>query len=106
MKKTKLTMAVALLVTASALFFTGCPKDPDVPYSGPVIPSPNPDPQPNPDPDPNPNPDPNPVTEEITNGFTAVGCCPSDNLTEVYASLRKLREEDFCPADAWILNNE
>ena len=40
------------------------------------------------------------------NGFTAVGCCPSDNLTEVYASLRKLREEDFCPPDAWILNNE
>ena len=28
------------------------------------------------------------------NGFTAVGCCPSDNLTEVYASLRKLREEN------------
>ena len=40
------------------------------------------------------------------NGFTAVGCCPSDNLTEVYASLRKLREEEFCPSDAWILNNE
>ena len=40
------------------------------------------------------------------NGFTAVGCCPSDNLTEVYASLRKLREEEFCPPDAWILNNE
>ena len=40
------------------------------------------------------------------NGFTAVGCCPSDNLTEVYASLHKLREEEFCPADAWILNNE
>ena len=40
------------------------------------------------------------------NGFTAVGCCPSNNLTEVYASLRKLREEPFCPADAWILNNE
>ena len=71
MKKTKLTMAVALLVTASALFFTGCPKDPDVPYSGPVIPSPNPDPQPNPDPDPNPNPDPNPVTEEITLDLSA-----------------------------------
>lgn len=40
------------------------------------------------------------------NGFTAVGCCPSNNLTEVYASLRKLREEPFCPPDAWILNNE
>ena len=40
------------------------------------------------------------------NGFTAVGCCPSDDLTEVYASLQKLRAEEFCPADAWILNNE
>ena len=40
------------------------------------------------------------------NGFTAVGCCPSDDLTEVYASLQKLRTEEFCPADAWILNNE
>ena len=40
------------------------------------------------------------------NGFIAVGICPSNSLTEVYASLRKLRGERFCPKDAWILNNE
>ena len=40
------------------------------------------------------------------NGFTAVGVCPSNSLPEVFASLRKVRLERFCPADAWILNNE
>ena len=40
------------------------------------------------------------------NGFNAVGVCPSNSLTEVFASLRKVRQERFCPADAWILNNE
>ena len=40
------------------------------------------------------------------NGFIAVGICPSNSLTEVYASLRKVRAERFCPAHAWILNNE
>jgi hypothetical protein len=39
-------------------------------------------------------------------GFVSVGICPSNSLTEVYASLRKLRSERFCPKDAWILNNE
>lgn len=40
------------------------------------------------------------------NGFNAVGVCPSNSLPEVYASLRRVRTERFCPADAWILNNE
>ncbi|MCR4859901.1 MAG: SPOR domain-containing protein [Bacteroidales bacterium] len=40
------------------------------------------------------------------NGFTAIGICPSNSLPEVFASLRKVRREKFCPADAWILNNE
>lgn len=39
------------------------------------------------------------------NGFTAVGICPSDNLSEVYESLKKVSKEKFCPAGAWILNN-
>ena len=39
------------------------------------------------------------------NGFTAVGVCPTDSLSSVCASLRKVRGESFCPADAWILNN-
>ena len=40
------------------------------------------------------------------NGFTSVAICPSNSLTEVYASLKKLRSEAFCPIDARILNNE
>lgn len=40
------------------------------------------------------------------NGFTSVGICPSNSLNEVYASLKKLRSEPFCPVDAWILKNE
>ena len=40
------------------------------------------------------------------NGFTAVGICPSDNLQEVYASLKKVSKEAFCPKGAWILNND
>ena len=46
------------------------------------------------------------TTIPFKNGFIAVGICPSNSLTEVYASLRKLRAERFCPKDAWILNNE
>ena len=46
------------------------------------------------------------TTIPFRNGFFAVGICPSNSLTEVYASLRKLRKERFCPKDAWILNNE
>lgn len=38
------------------------------------------------------------------NGFTAVGICPSDDISEAYASLRKVREGGVCP-DAWILDN-
>jgi len=46
------------------------------------------------------------TTIPFKNGFTAVGICPSNSLPEVFASLRKVRGERFCPADAWILNNE
>lgn len=38
------------------------------------------------------------------NGFTAVGICPSDNISEAYMSLRKVRDSGSCP-DAWILDN-
>lgn len=38
------------------------------------------------------------------NGYTAVGICPSDKITDAYDSLRKVRESGFCP-DAWILDN-
>lgn len=40
------------------------------------------------------------------NGVTAVGVCPTDDLNAAWAMLDKLRKESFCPADAWILNNE
>jgi len=40
------------------------------------------------------------------NGFTAVGVSPSNSLTAVFASLKKIQGEPFCPQDAWILNNE
>lgn len=46
------------------------------------------------------------TTIPFKNGFIAVGICPSNSLPEVYASLRKVRKERFCPSDAWILNNE
>lgn len=38
------------------------------------------------------------------NGFTAVGICPSDNISDVYSSLQRVREDIPCP-DAWILDN-
>ncbi len=38
------------------------------------------------------------------NGFTAVGICPSDRITDAYHALKQVRESGFCP-DAWILNN-
>lgn len=47
-----------------------------------------------------------PIRIEYRNGYTAVGICPSSSLPEVYASLQKVRQEKFCPADAWILVNE
>lgn len=39
------------------------------------------------------------------NGYTAVGICGSNSLSEVYASLQKVRQSGFCP-DAWILDNK
>lgn len=40
-----------------------------------------------------------------TNGLVAVGLCPSGTLLEIYESLKRLRTESFCPAEAWILDN-
>ncbi len=40
------------------------------------------------------------------NGFNVVGVCPSGDPGKVYDSLKKIREEDFCPEDVWILVNE
>lgn len=38
------------------------------------------------------------------NGFTAVGLNPSDKLVDVYESLVNIKQEEFCPADVWILD--
>jgi len=40
------------------------------------------------------------------NGFTAVGVCPTDDPSELLASLRRVRGERFCPKEVWILVNE
>lgn len=47
-----------------------------------------------------------PIVISYSNGFTAVGICPSNTLTEVYASLKEVKKLKFCPADAWVLVNE
>ena len=40
------------------------------------------------------------------NGYNAIGVCQTDHLPEAFTSLKKVKEEDFCPPDAWILVNE
>lgn len=39
------------------------------------------------------------------NGFTAVAVCPTDCLVTVFSSLKKVRNEKFCPDDVWVLDN-
>ena len=46
------------------------------------------------------------TTFACKNGFTGVGVCPSDNLPEVFKSLQEVKQQPFCPVDAWILVNE
>jgi hypothetical protein len=47
-----------------------------------------------------------PALITFRNGLIAVGVSPADNLTDAYASLKKVRQEKFCPSDVWILVNE
>lgn len=47
-----------------------------------------------------------PTIINFRNGFNAVGICPANNLNNTLGSLRKVRKEDFCPDDVWILVNE
>ncbi|MBQ9476913.1 MAG: hypothetical protein IJU63_03910 [Bacteroidales bacterium] len=35
--------------------------------------------------------------------LVAVGVCPSNSLVQVYHSLEAVRQQPFCPKDAWIL---
>ena len=47
-----------------------------------------------------------PVLVNFRNGFNAVAVEPSDNLQQVFSSLKKVKAESFCPPDVWILINE
>ena len=40
------------------------------------------------------------------NGYNAVAVCKTDDITEMYDSLRQLKRQDFCPENVWILTNE
>ena len=40
------------------------------------------------------------------NGFTSVCVCPTDDPAGILASLRRVRNEKFCPKEVWILVNE
>lgn len=39
----------------------------------------------------------------FSNGLTAVASCATDRVAEAVASLERLRQETFCPADAWLM---
>ena len=45
----------------------------------------------------------NASTINLRPGYTAVGVCQSDDIVEFANSLKKVREEVFCPKEAWIL---
>jgi len=40
------------------------------------------------------------------NAMTAVGINGTDSIVEAWESLKKVKGESFCPADAWMLVNE
>ncbi len=40
------------------------------------------------------------------NGYNAVAVCKTDDITEMYASLRQLKRQDFCPPNVWILTSD
>ncbi len=42
---------------------------------------------------------------DFRNGYTAVGICPADSIVTAYDSLKKVKEESFCPEGVWILVN-
>lgn len=46
-----------------------------------------------------------PLLISFRNGLIAVGVCPVNSLQEAMQCIRKVREESFCPADVWILDN-
>lgn len=47
-----------------------------------------------------------PILINFRNGFNAIGISPTDDILGAFHSLKKVREEKFCPEDVWILVNE
>ena len=47
-----------------------------------------------------------PVIISFRNGYNAVGVSPANKIKEAFQNLLVVREEKFCPKDAWILVNE
>ena len=46
-----------------------------------------------------------PLLISLRSGLIAVGVCPVNSPQEAMQCIRKVREESFCPADVWILDN-
>lgn len=40
------------------------------------------------------------------NGYHAIGALPTDSVTVILSSLKRLKAEKICPNDAWILRND
>lgn len=47
-----------------------------------------------------------PALISFNNGIIAVGLCPCNNIVSAKESLMKVKTEEFCPSDVWILLNE
>lgn len=46
-----------------------------------------------------------PVVLRLRNGMSAVSLFPCDRIAELVAAYDKVKSENFCPDDAWILKN-
>lgn len=47
-----------------------------------------------------------PLLISLRNGLIAVGVCPVESKAEAMQAVRKVKGENFCPDDVWILANE
>lgn len=47
-----------------------------------------------------------PVLINFRNGFNAIGIAPANDLFNVFRSLKRVKTEEFCPDDVWILVND
>ena len=48
----------------------------------------------------------NPILVSFRNGFNAIAMAPTNSVRDAFVSMKKIRTEDFCPDDVWILVNE